>query len=387
LLGRLLQTGILGYFAELDFFQALFGALMKVVHFKPTSAAGIISADLQVEFLFGVPTGVRANGRMTLDVGRNITAAFSVTNDPRVPSAFQRASGFMASTLEAATLKALLGELSAGALSTTTAFQAANNAGLPVYRITQSNLARILPQLQISAPVEEDIQSGVNTGKVITIPKQEVTIGAVQGIGYLVEDPATGAGAYLISGGLAGGNSLCEFGQSATDLCAAISGTLLSIGLDGLAPRVGDPLLLKKSLLQRSISFVGFPLLFITLLVDLFILHEDPGKTLFEFVLGLSMDLAISALAFGIIGTLILSLAMVFIIFVYEEALLVEAMSPFLDPQMRARVLTLLHEINPFVGAAIALLPPSGLSRPTRFLWSFPRGCHLPEVSCEGRQA
>ena len=49
------------------------------------------------------------------------------------------------------------------------------------------------------------VTEAVNAGKIVTIPAENMTIGSWPGTGYMVIDPETGAGAYMISGGLNGG--------------------------------------------------------------------------------------------------------------------------------------------------------------------------------------
>ncbi|MEW6104072.1 MAG: hypothetical protein AB1630_09745 [bacterium] len=52
------------------------------------------------------------------------------------------------------------------------------------------------------------IQNAVNSGKIVTISKTEITYANWNGVGYIVMDPETGAAGYLISGGMAGGTLL-----------------------------------------------------------------------------------------------------------------------------------------------------------------------------------
>lgn len=44
----------------------------------------------------------------------------------------------------------------------------------------------------------------MNTGKVVTVPQTEINFNGWTGVGYIIIDPTTGAGAYMISGGLGG---------------------------------------------------------------------------------------------------------------------------------------------------------------------------------------
>ena len=84
------------------------------------------------------------------------------------------------------------------------ALQIANDEGIPIYTINQSNISTILPQLQLSSDVISDIQNAVNAGDIVTVSKNEITYNGWTGVGYVIIDPTTGSGAYMISGGLGG---------------------------------------------------------------------------------------------------------------------------------------------------------------------------------------
>ena len=58
----------------------------------------------------------------------------------------------------------------------------------------------------MSSEVKTDIQNAVNTGKVVTVSEQNIQLNSWNGVGYIVLEPTTGASAYMISGGMSGGN-------------------------------------------------------------------------------------------------------------------------------------------------------------------------------------
>ena len=61
-----------------------------------------------------------------------------------------------------------------------------------------------MPQLQVDDNVKEAIQNAVNSGKVVTVSKTNITLNGWTGCGYIITNPNTGAGAYMISGGFSG---------------------------------------------------------------------------------------------------------------------------------------------------------------------------------------
>ena len=50
-----------------------------------------------------------------------------------------------------------------------------------------------------------DIRNGVNAGKTVTVHDTQITLNGWSGTGYTILDPESGAGAYMIGGGLDGG--------------------------------------------------------------------------------------------------------------------------------------------------------------------------------------
>jgi len=83
--------------------------------------------------------------------------------------------------------------------------QIANQEGIPIYTINTTNVNEILPRLQVSEAVKAGIRGAVASGMVVTIPERNIQYYNWSGVGYIVLNPETGAGAYMISGGLAGG--------------------------------------------------------------------------------------------------------------------------------------------------------------------------------------
>lgn len=114
-------------------------------------------------------------------------------------------SGTMGSGMEHGIIEQFYG---VEAISAVKAIHLANAQGLKTYQVTSANLATVLPVLQVSNAVKTDITNAVNAGKEVTIPEQELVVNDWTGIGYIVSDATTGAGAYIISGGIGGANNV-----------------------------------------------------------------------------------------------------------------------------------------------------------------------------------
>jgi hypothetical protein len=87
------------------------------------------------------------------------------------------------------------------------ALAVAQSQGQKVFTVTSQNVAAVLPQLTgHSAQTKADVQNAVNAGKEVTISQARITYSGWTGAGYVIIDPQTGAGSYLIEGGANGGN-------------------------------------------------------------------------------------------------------------------------------------------------------------------------------------
>jgi hypothetical protein len=120
-------------------------------------------------------------------------------------------------------------------ISAVKALAVAQSQGQKVFTVTSQNVAAVLPQLTgQSQQTRADVQNAVNAGKEVTISQSKITYAGWSGAGYLVIDPQTGAGSYLIEGGANGG--------SLTTNSAAQTLIGLALGLvSGLAAVIAGP--------------------------------------------------------------------------------------------------------------------------------------------------
>ncbi|MFZ3138145.1 MAG: hypothetical protein WA126_12245 [Thermodesulfovibrionales bacterium] len=95
-------------------------------------------------------------------------------------------------------------------ISAVKALQIANDSGIPIYTITKNNIDVVLPILQIDPSVINDIRSAVNAGKKVIVSKTNINYRGWVGCGYVIIEPSTGIGGYMISGGMSGAHILCE---------------------------------------------------------------------------------------------------------------------------------------------------------------------------------
>ena len=201
-IGELLYTTAIVYFFELDVFEDIFAQSYKVAKTKQVSE-GIVAKDLSVSYLFSIPMNAEEGG-LIIDVDRNIYSPVSKSGDKTKSQEFMIASGQIGSGMEQGIFEQMYNKTGTSAVK---ALSVANEQGIPIYAIDRNNINNILPILQVSGEVKTDIQNAVNAGKVVSVSKAEVTVDTWTGVGYIILDQNTGAGAYMISGGFAGGGS------------------------------------------------------------------------------------------------------------------------------------------------------------------------------------
>ncbi len=88
----------------------------------------------------------------------------------------------------------------AQAVSAVKAIAIAQAEGQRIYTINQSNAATALPKLPVGGTVGQEIQSAIQAGKEVTFHERGINAHGFSGYGYIITDPETGGGAYLIEG-------------------------------------------------------------------------------------------------------------------------------------------------------------------------------------------
>jgi len=198
----------LHYWAETDALGEV-AASRRGVHPLRLPSVGLFSSTLSVSYFFGAPRTAVYAGRV-MDVQRSLVGAAGADREQVV--SWVKQSGAQGSYLEGAVFEQL--EIAAGGapqpsgISSIHLIAAAAAQGVPVYRITPANAATVQPLLNQSAAVERDIADALAVGQTVLVPESPIDLGSWRGTGYILQDEETGAGAYLISGGLAGGGIL-----------------------------------------------------------------------------------------------------------------------------------------------------------------------------------
>ncbi len=205
IIGDMLHAGVLSYFAANDMNLKMLNRGGKALSYRLPSF-GTFSTALNPVYFFGIPQRVKMGGiRVNIDFLNK--SLWATDNDKAATIAITRQIGMMASAWEHRMPELLFTneEHPGEAVSAVKALAVAAKEGQKIYTVTAENVNAVLPVLNVRADVKDDIRAGVAAGKVATISQNQITVGGWTGVGYIISDPQTGTGAYLISGGSNGG--------------------------------------------------------------------------------------------------------------------------------------------------------------------------------------
>lgn len=171
-----------------------------------TLSEGITSFTVTVSHIFGIPKSAMPSG-INMDVAMDRVIVVAKDGDTSKEKAYMDISGLVSSYHEHDIFEKIDGFSSVSAVR---ALQVAAGNNIPIKLINAANIGDMLPTLQVSAEIKTDIQNAVNAGREVTIPQTNITINDWNGVGYIVKDPITGSGTYMITGGLAGSDSTSQ---------------------------------------------------------------------------------------------------------------------------------------------------------------------------------
>ncbi|RKZ76438.1 MAG: hypothetical protein DRR16_30425 [Candidatus Parabeggiatoa sp. nov. 3] len=196
-----LQQTALNFWMMHDFYDDLTAQIHQVRRVRLPSV-GLFVSPLTVSYFYGIARNGIYKSRV-IDVQQNIQAVVAPSFEARFE--YMSQIGIYGSYLENSVIEELFDyELGRG-VSATQVLLEANAQQIPIYAITAENIDTILPLLSVSQEVKTDIINGIHAGQHAIVPQREIQHGNWQGSGYIIQDSITGAGAYLLEGGLNGG--------------------------------------------------------------------------------------------------------------------------------------------------------------------------------------
>ena len=151
-----------------------------------------------MRYLFGMPRWGSYAGRM-MDVKRVLIAVSAESAEARFN--YMSQVGMQGSYLEGSVLDQVFSRMQGNGISSAQVLMDAASEEIPIYQVDSTNAATVLPKVSLSSAARSEINAAIAAGKTVTLPQyapREV-------MGYIIQDPHTGAAAYLIDGGLSEG--------------------------------------------------------------------------------------------------------------------------------------------------------------------------------------
>jgi hypothetical protein len=205
LTGDSLFSAILTYFATTQLERQMNSRLADIVEYNmPSYGSSLVGAH--VTYWFDIPINVSFPG-IIMDVGYYATNLVAKDNDVDRALSYVQNSGMQLSVYEHLIPEKLFSDptTTLQGVSAVKALALAFQQGQKIYVLSAENSGAVLPILNISESVKQEIINVVAAGKLVTVHQSNITINTWTGVGYIISDPVTGAGAYKISGGANGG--------------------------------------------------------------------------------------------------------------------------------------------------------------------------------------
>jgi hypothetical protein len=229
LTGDLVQSGILGYFAQVDTIDRLTAlSANKIVNYRLPSYGRFFTA-VQPRYFFGIVRSVSYPG-VVMDVDYLRYHAAAKDDNAATTLRYMKQAGAAGSATEHAIPESILRNPNLApddpaqpkGISAVKALAIAGAQGQKIYTLNQNNVAvqsTILQSLQISQDVKAEIADALAAGREVTVHEADLNVNGWTGNGYVILDPVTGSGTYKIDGGSNGADVF-------TTLLAGASGYL-----------------------------------------------------------------------------------------------------------------------------------------------------------------
>lgn len=199
--GTILFKEVNGYIRRWNQAEEELAALLKVAMIRPVPTVVTVGGVIDVTWLLGLPHGFEWKG-VFIDAALRGVEAVPRTSDGTAVRTFMRLCSLQGSVLENRIFE---DDFQVESVSTAKLLALAANSAVPLVTIDQANSAAVLPSLTVGEEVKQDIVNAVNQGLTVTIPQHDMTYREWSGIGYLKENPVTGASGWMLSGQIAGG--------------------------------------------------------------------------------------------------------------------------------------------------------------------------------------
>lgn len=178
--------------------------LLNVALLRPLPSIAVVSNDLRVDSLLGLPSEISWQA-VTLDAALRV--AQPIARDDGGAGAerdFMRLAALQGSSLEHGIFETLL---LADSISADKGLQRARQQGIEILSLDSGNFSSERGRMTHPAEALADIENWVGLGYRVSSPVSAVSLNQWQGHVWRAEEPASGSGGYFIAGGLAGGST------------------------------------------------------------------------------------------------------------------------------------------------------------------------------------
>lgn len=206
--GAMLQATVQSYFAINDAQDIIAEKQSQTIVANRFMSYGTFHTFVKPTMRYGVVFGGTFKG-MQMDIDRLLRSSVAKDNQLATLASFNASQGARQSANEHLVPEQLFDdpkttEKEVEGVSAVKALQIAQQQGQAIYTINKDNYTQILPKLNLSSSVITDIRNAVNAGRVVTAHERNISVKGWSGSGYIIIDPNSGAGAYLIDGGANG---------------------------------------------------------------------------------------------------------------------------------------------------------------------------------------
>ncbi|MBC3920141.1 transglutaminase domain-containing protein [Undibacterium sp. CY18W] len=221
----------LGYWARADISDEWMAKQSQYVTYRQPSI-GMFAQPLAVRYYFGIPRFASYKSYL-IDIRRLIQSAEGGDGNIKLPDYIFR-SGMKNSYLEGAVLEEVLDLGKGQGMSAVEVLKEANEIGIPIWMLNNSNLASFLNVTNLSLATQQAIIDSVASGLIVYAPEREVNLSYWSGSAYIAIDKTTGAGAYILESGTNGGAyEACE--EEKQPITVSISQSVLTFAAIALA--------------------------------------------------------------------------------------------------------------------------------------------------------
>ncbi len=192
------------YFSLCDFQDQLYAGTNNILYSRHLGAA-ITGYQFHTSTAFGTVRSLDP-GNFYIDASYNKSTAINLDGDTSIERKYNFETGLIESRFEGDIWAELTGS-DQPRISTVHVMTAAAEKGIePVY-LTAANANAVLDDCNIDSYIKTDIKGFANSGNLIILVPEILSMGDWVGTAYIAMDPVTGAALYMISDGTAGGAS------------------------------------------------------------------------------------------------------------------------------------------------------------------------------------